>query len=211
LIAAETELQGLRQMYADGDVRVRATGARVAELRAELEKNLTGPASGAAVSGLASSAHSTSGQSPFPSLRELPALGVSYADLYRNTKIQEAVFQTLTQEFELAKVQEVKETPSVKILDPPDVPEKKVFPPRLVIILLGAMLSLATGLAWLFSRQAWVEAEPDDPQIALAAEVFHTVCARLPWASSNGSDPSVGAGKAVRPYSGIKEDPRGRR
>ena len=55
-----------------------------------------------------------------PSIRELPALGVGYADLYRNTKVQEAIFQTLTQEYELAKVwRKAKETPSVKVLDPP--------------------------------------------------------------------------------------------
>lgn len=211
LIAAETELQGLKQMYADGNVRVRATEARVAELRQDLEKNLTGPPSAAPGATVPTSAHTARGQSPFPSLRELPALGVSYADLYRNTKIQEAVFQTLTQEFELAKVQEVKETPSVKILDPPDVPEKKSFPPRLLIVLLGVAFSLGAGFTWLFGRLAWVEAEPGDPQVALLAEVLHTVRAGLPWASSNGSDPSTAAGRALNPYSGTKEDPKGRR
>lgn len=211
LIAAETELQGLKQVYADGNVRVRSTEARVAELRQELEKKLTGPASGAPGPSAASSAAAAGGQSLFPSLRELPALGVSYADLYRNTRIQESVFQTLTQEFELAKVQEVKETPRVQILDPPDVPERKSFPPRLLIILVGTVLCLAAGSAWLFSKWAWAQADPGDPQIALAAEVFDSVCGRLRWVSSNGSDPSVAGGKALRPYSEVKEDPRGRR
>ena len=30
-------------------------------------------------------------QSMYPSIRKLPVLGVMYADLYRNTKVQEAI------------------------------------------------------------------------------------------------------------------------
>ncbi len=40
LIAAQTELEGLKQVYADGNVRVRSTQARVDELRRQLEKSL---------------------------------------------------------------------------------------------------------------------------------------------------------------------------
>ena len=54
----------------------------------------------------------------FPSIRRLPLLGVTYADLYQRTKIQETVYELLTQQYELAKVQEAKEIPSVKVLDP---------------------------------------------------------------------------------------------
>jgi len=182
LVAAETELEGLKQVYADGNVRVRATEARVQELRRQLEQRLGskpgGPATG------------NGRDREFPSIRELPALGVNYADLYRNTKIQEAVFQTLTQEYELAKVEEAKETPSVKVLDPPDVPEQKSFPPRLLIIALGAMLALAASMSWVFGKRAWDQTEQGDPQKAFAQEVIHTVRARLPWGASNGAGPN---------------------
>jgi uncharacterized protein involved in exopolysaccharide biosynthesis len=181
LIAAQTELEGLKQVYADGNVRVRSTQARVDELRRQLEKGLGGKSieSGAAIS--------PDPHPLFPSIRELPALGVGYADLFRNTKIQEVVFQTLTQQYELAKVEEAKETPSVKVLDPPDVPEKKSFPPRLLIIVLGALLAMAGSVAWVFGKQAWDLTEQADPQKAFALEVIHDVRARLPWAATNGS------------------------
>ena len=136
LIAAQTELEGLKQVYADGNVRVRSTQARVDELRRQIEKSL------GSKSGDPGTGNGQNRQSLYPSIRELPALGVGYADLYRNTKVQEAVFQTLTQEYELAKVQEAKETPSVKVLDPPNVPEKKSFPPRLLIVALGTALTM---------------------------------------------------------------------
>ena len=185
LIAAQTELEGLKQVYADGNVRVRSTQARVDELRRQLEKSL------GSKSGDPGTGNGQNRQSLYPSIRELPALGVNYADLFRNTKIQEAVFQTLTQEYELAKVQEAKETPSVKVLDPPNVPEKKFFPPRLLIIALGAMLTVVGSVFWVFGKQAWDQTEQTDPQKILALEVIHTVQARLPWVATNGSGPGL--------------------
>src|SRR2546430_11457055 len=64
------------------------------------------------------------GDMPYPTIRSLPLLGAKYSDFYRRAKIQETVFELLTQQYELAKVQEAKETPSVKVLDPGTVPEK---------------------------------------------------------------------------------------
>ena len=68
----------------------------------------------------------SSGESPlYPSIRQLPLLGVAYADLYRRIKIQEAVYETLTKQYELAKVQEAKEIPTVKVLDPGELPREE--------------------------------------------------------------------------------------
>jgi uncharacterized protein involved in exopolysaccharide biosynthesis len=192
LIVAQTELEGLKQVYADNNVRVRAAQARVDELQRQVEKNIGGKQG--------SELPPTVGQSPaplYPSIRQLPVLGVGYADLYRNVRVQEAVFQMLTQQFELAKVQEAKETPSVKVLDSPDIPEKKSFPPRLLIIALGTMLALAASVFWLFGKDSWDGTEQDDPQKVFAQEVFHTVRAYTPWAMSNGS---VGNGNGQKAW-----------
>ena len=120
LIAAQSELEGLRQIYADQNVRVRSVAGRVAELQSQLEKI-------AGKGDTPSNGPSAKGELLFPSIRKLPLLGVTYADLYRQTKVQEAVFETLTREYELSKVQEAKEIPTVKVLDPPDVPERNHF------------------------------------------------------------------------------------
>ena len=50
-------------------------------------------------------------------------------------KVQETVYDLLTQQYELARIQEAKEIPTVNVIDPANVPEKKSFPPRLLIIL----------------------------------------------------------------------------
>jgi hypothetical protein len=123
----------------------------------------------------------------YPSIRKLPLLGVTYADLYRRTMIQEAVLETLTKEYELAKVQEAKEIPTVKVLDTPIVPDKKSFPPRLLIIFLGAFVALGMAAVWVFGSELWQETDASDQRKVLAQEVFSTVSARIPFISQNGS------------------------
>jgi len=192
LIAAESEYEGLRQIYTDSNVRVRSVRARIDELKHQLEK----------LGGKNESATSVSGQpddSMYPSIRKLPLLGVTFADLYRRTKIQEAVLETLTKEYELAKVQEVKEVPTVKVLDVANIPEKKSFPPRMLIVFLGTASAMALAVAWVFGNTSWQQVDAADPRKVFAQEVFTTVSARLPWFSRNGTgthpaDESVGVG-----------------
>jgi uncharacterized protein involved in exopolysaccharide biosynthesis len=167
LIAAETEVQGLRQLYTENNVRVRASEARVGELKRQLQK-LGGSANPPAES-------SASQTEDYPTIRQLPGLGVPYADFYRRVKVQEAVFETLTKQYELAKIQEAKESLSVKVLDPPDVPEKKSFPPRLLLILLGGSLAFAGGVLWLWIDHSWERADPADSATILAQEVLESV------------------------------------
>ncbi|OLE14772.1 MAG: hypothetical protein AUG89_00525 [Acidobacteria bacterium 13_1_20CM_4_56_7] len=125
----------------------------------------------------------------YPSIRKLPLLGVRYADLYRRTRIQEAVLETLTKEYELAKVQEAKEIPTVKVLDSPNIPEKKSFPPRLIIIFLAMTLALTAATTWVLGKTAWEQTDSNDPRKAFAQEVFQTTKAYLPWVSKNGWKP----------------------
>ena len=79
----------------------------------------------------------------YPSLRQLPRLAVPYADLYRRVRIQETVFELLSQQYEMARIEEAKDTPVVAVIDQPLVAEKKSFPPRLLMMLLLTMLALA--------------------------------------------------------------------
>jgi capsule polysaccharide export protein KpsE/RkpR len=177
-IAARSELEGLKQIYTDKNVRVRAAEARSAELESQLEK-IGGKGESASLEDAAKS------DPLYPSIRKLPLLGVTYADLYRKTKVEEVVFETLTQEYELAKVQEAKEIPTVKVLDPPNLPDKKSFPPRTLIALLGTVLAVSLGATWVFGSALWEAVDPADPRKVLAREVFGTAKAAIPWALRN--------------------------
>ena len=193
IIAAQSELEGLKHVYAANNVRVRTAKVRLAELQRHLDRLGGKPASDAG-------GPSHEEESLYPSIRKLPLLGVVYADLYRRMKIQEAVFETLTRQHELAKVQEAKEIPAVKVLDPANVPEKKSFPPRLLIALLGTLLSLLCGTAWVLGSARWADTDSQDPRKALAREVFAALNARKPWGSQNGSSPPRDPKEAAGPW-----------
>ena len=180
LIVAQTQLESLKQIYTDSNVRVREAQARVDELQRQL-KEISGKPSDKNAS------DSQDAESVYPSVRQLPRLGVSYADLYRQTKIEETVFEGLTQEYELAKVQEAKETPSVSVLDPANVPETKSFPSRPLVTLGGMVLFGAFAVAWVFAGESWHRMDTDDPRKTLAVEVFDSIRSHLPSHSSNGA------------------------
>jgi uncharacterized protein involved in exopolysaccharide biosynthesis len=175
LIAAKSQLQGLEQIYAKDSVRVRSLQATVNELSSQLHR-IGGETSDPAPNQNATSGKSTSQE--FPSIRQLPLLGVKWAELYRSTKIQEAVYELLTQQCELAKIQEAKEIPVVKMLDAADVPEKKSFPPRTLIVLLSTCASLILAMAWIVASSRWEQISASDGRKVLAETVWQAVSSR---------------------------------
>src|ERR1700733_5983279 len=176
LLVEQSGLQSLRQIYGDNNVRVKETEARVASLQRDLVK-MTGtsaPLQGAASGGPDSSDSEDKGEL-YPPLRQLPRLAVPYADLYRRVRVQETVFELLTQQYEMARIQEAKDTPVVSVIDAPGIPEKKSFPPRLILTLLLTLFSVAAASALIIFREGWSKLNPNDPRKALADEVVPAI------------------------------------
>jgi capsule polysaccharide export protein KpsE/RkpR len=181
LLVAQSGLQALRQIYGDGNVRVRETKARIASLQRELEK-MTGSSAPLVPEEPGEGSTTTDANDKgelYPPLRQLPRLAVPYADLYRQVKVQEAVYELLTQQYELARIEEAKNIPVVSVIDPPGVPEKKSFPHRLLITLVLTFFSFAAAAALILMRDHWSKLDARDPRKTLAAEVlpvFRTRC-----------------------------------
>jgi uncharacterized protein involved in exopolysaccharide biosynthesis len=154
LIAAKSELSGLQQIYTPENVRVRSLRAHISEL--EQQVNALGG------KGYAGSATLDS-NSLYPSIRQLPVLGRQYLDLYRRAKVDETVFELLTESYEMAKVQEAKETPSVKVLDAARIPEKKSWPPRHWLALGGGLLGFLLASSWIVGTERWSQVAPNEP------------------------------------------------
>jgi capsule polysaccharide export protein KpsE/RkpR len=178
LIAAQAELSGLQQIYTKNNVRVRAAEARVNELQQKLTELGGGNVEG----------DSKEASALYPSIRRLPILGVTYADLFLQTKIQATVFELLTQQYEMAKVQEAKEIPSVKVLDAAVVPTKKSFPPRRLVTVLGTFFGLAVAMTWIIAKTRWDAVDASNPRKVFATEVLTTMRTNLPRFSRNGTD-----------------------
>jgi uncharacterized protein involved in exopolysaccharide biosynthesis len=172
LIAAESELSGLKAQYTNDNVRVRAARGRVDELQSQLRR-MSGVGEDVDASTL------EAGQM-FPSIRKLPLLGLTYYDLYRQVAVQEALYETLSKQYELAKVQEAKEIPPLKVLDAPDLPEKKSFPHRSIVILGGFLLSILGGIGWIVAGKLWELTDDSHPAKAFGTELWRSIRRRSP-------------------------------
>ena len=164
LITAQSEMSGLKAMYSDDNVRVREARARIDELQSQLRKmgSIGGTADGADLKA----------DQPYPSIRELPILGVTYSDLYRQMVMQESIYETLNKQYELAKVEEAKEIPTIKVLDEPELPERKSWPHRSMIAILGTLVSTFLGVAWIIACKLWKITDDSYPAKAAGLAVL---------------------------------------
>ncbi len=149
LISSQAELQSLRLIYGDENVRVRSAGERIAVIKGELEK-MGGSAAAA------DPANATADEL-YPPLRQLPELGVQWADLYRRVRVQEEVYELLSAQYESAHIQEAKEVGSVSVIDMPSWPERKSFPSRRWFMIGGTMIALIFASFILLLRRSWRE------------------------------------------------------
>jgi capsule polysaccharide export protein KpsE/RkpR len=180
LIATQGELTSLQEIYGAENVRVKAAQARVANLRNELLKIGGTSAAIPASADDATDSTAANGRSAsldFPPLRQLPRLAVPYANLYRTVRVQETVFELLTQQLEIAQIQEAKDIPVLSVIDAPGVPEKKSFPPRTILILSLTLMELLFVSTFIVLRFHWRAVNADDPRRILAHE-FSSALAR---------------------------------
>jgi len=162
LIALRGQLEAAKQLYTADNIKVKSIQAHVNELERELGK---------INSGKSVTSTGVDQSSPYPSVRNLPILGVRWADLYRSTKMHETVVELLTQQYELARIQEAKEIPVVKVLDSASAGERR-YPKVLIILLVGAILSvvLACFGGWLHDR--WERWNEEDSRRILLVQIF---------------------------------------
>jgi hypothetical protein len=115
----------------------------------------------------------------YPPLRQLPRLAVPYADLYRTVRVEEALFELLTQQYEMARIEEAKDVPAVSVIDAPGIPEKKSFPPRLLLALFLTFFAFACASTVILLHTHWTAIDSNDPRKALAAEIFPVLRRRI--------------------------------
>lgn len=91
----------------------------------------------------------------FPDAMKVPELRFELEQLLREQKIQETVFFLMTQRYEMAKVDEARDTSTFQILDHPTLPTYRSRPARRRIALIGLVAGLALAAAWIIVPAWW--------------------------------------------------------
>jgi uncharacterized protein involved in exopolysaccharide biosynthesis len=96
-------------------------------------------------------------------------------------KVDEALWEALTKQYEVAKVDEAKQIPTVRVLDVANVPQRKSAPVRWLIMVIGALFSLIAACVLVPVVTAWEEMDPqDEPKRLLGELLGRTLSSRQP-------------------------------
>jgi uncharacterized protein involved in exopolysaccharide biosynthesis len=90
---------------------------------------------------------------------------VEYYRKMRELKTQEAIFEQLTKQYEVAKINEAKDTSSVQVLDDAVVPLKKSKPRRSLIVILAAVTAFFASIFIVFVQEYFSKLPPEDAAI----------------------------------------------
>jgi uncharacterized protein involved in exopolysaccharide biosynthesis len=155
IIAREVQLGSLREYATRANPEVKRIEDEIRELRQQLDRMEKGSKERKGEESIGA----------FIPLSEAPTVGLEYARLKRDVLIQQKVFELLTQQFELAKIEEAKDDVAFQIIDPAIAPEKKLRPKIAQNIALAASVSLFLSIFLVFfleylSRQKGKGQEP---------------------------------------------------
>lgn len=91
----------------------------------------------------------------FIPISNMPDLGLKLVRLTREAKIQEKVFELVTTQLEMAKIEEVKDVNTIQVLDRATPPEKRSYPKRRFLVMLSTILALFCGAVLAFFIDYW--------------------------------------------------------
>jgi uncharacterized protein involved in exopolysaccharide biosynthesis len=101
----------------------------------------------------ASSSDKRSGD-PFMPTTAVPAAGLEYAQRLRDLKYHEAMFEALAKQYEIARIDEAKESPVIQVVDRAVPPDEKSAPRRSLYVVTGILLGGLFGILWALFSQA---------------------------------------------------------
>lgn len=89
----------------------------------------------------------------FIPFKKFPELMVEYLRLRRDLEAQNKIFELLTEQLELARLMETKDTPTIQVLDHAVVPLKKAWPKRMLIVFIASLSSFLLSCVFLLVRE----------------------------------------------------------
>lgn len=152
LISTEIEMNVLSKNMSPNHPQIQQLKSRIKEIRRQLEILESG------------SQDSSSNQVLGVPFSQAPTLSLELLRLTRELKIQEALFELLTQQYEQYKIEETKDTPTVQVLDKASPPERKSRPKRATLVLIAGLASLFLGVIFAFGLEYIERTKKQQPE-----------------------------------------------
>ena len=166
VVSKEVQLAALRNSMTDESSEVRTMLAGLTKLKGQLN----------AMSG------SGGGSGVIPSVGNAPSIGVEYIRRLRELKTQEALYEQLTKQFEMAKINEARDSSSIQVLDEAVTPLRKSKPKRSLIVILSAVTAFFCSIFLVFIKEYLAKLSPEDS--AMLSEMKGTLKGMLRWRRS---------------------------
>lgn len=105
------------------------------------------------------------------STAKAPEAGLEYMRKARDVKYYETVYELLARQYEVAKLDEAKESSVIQVLDRAVVPEQKSKPARSKMVLIAALAAGFLAVLWAFMSEALQKAKEDSERGAQFARL----------------------------------------
>jgi tyrosine-protein kinase Etk/Wzc len=144
VVAKQVQIQSMRSFATEDNPGLILAKQELAALQAQLER-------------LAGSQHDT-GSDINLSKGRVTESGMEYLSRFRDLKYYETVFELLAKELEIAKLDEAREGAIVQVVDAAVPPDKRSFPPRLLVVIAVTILAFLVAVFWTLLREGWARA-----------------------------------------------------
>jgi uncharacterized protein involved in exopolysaccharide biosynthesis len=140
IAAKEVELAAMRTYATDDNPQFRMVQQEVAGLRAELRKLERGTGPGASEFMVAPG--------------QIPAAGLEYVRKFRELKYQETMFEMMAKQYELARIDEARDTAVIQVVDRAVAPDIKSNPKRVQLVFFAVLIAFLVILVTVFLRES---------------------------------------------------------
>jgi tyrosine-protein kinase Etk/Wzc len=101
--------------------------------------------------------------------------GMEYLNRFRDLKYAETVFELLAKEFEIAKLDEAREGAIIQVVDAATVPDKRSFPPRVLIVVLVTLIGLFVACGWCIVSEGFQQRMNQDPSVRRRVDLLRAM------------------------------------
>lgn len=164
IVGRELQLDQLKSIATEHNEKVSEMEAGIAALHEQLGKAEKG-------------AGNTQTSDYFLAAGKVPAAGLEYIRATRDLRYHEALFEALSKQYEMARIDEAKAPPLLQVVDRAIPLDKKTWPPRTLLVLLSGLFSAVVVIGWALAKDAWAKARLV-PENAEQLAILKSVLAR---------------------------------